>query len=103
VKKNVGAVLMISEWNILEDILKNQKQVDAQIESTEQKLAVLDEKRKALQARIDQLKGQKQSVADEQLAFDRLFSYQFHRIMKFRWYQVEKSDIKWTNNPIHKR
>ena len=63
---------MISEWNILEDILKNQKQIDAQIQSTEQELAVLDEKRKALQARIEQLKGQKQSVADEQLPFDRL-------------------------------
>ena len=63
---------MISEWNILEDILKNQKQIDAQIQSAEQELAVLDEKRKALQARIEQLKGQKQLIADEQLPFDRL-------------------------------
>jgi hypothetical protein len=63
---------MISEWNILEDILKNQEQIDAQIQSAEQELAILDEKRKALQARIEQLKGQKQSIADEQLPFDRL-------------------------------
>ena len=63
---------MISEWNILEDILKNQKPIDSQIQSAEQELAALDEKRKELQARIEQLKGQKQSVADEQLPFDRL-------------------------------
>ncbi len=61
---------MTSEWNILEDILKNQKPIDAQIQSAEQKLAVLDEKRKELQARIEQLKGQKQSIADEQLPFN---------------------------------
>ena len=63
---------MISKWNILEDILKNQKSIDAQIQSAEQELAALDEKRKTLQARIEQLKGQKQSIADEQLPFDRL-------------------------------
>ena len=63
---------MTSEWNILEDILKNQKPIDAQIQSAEQELAVLDEKRKALQARIEQLKGQKQLIADEKLPFDRL-------------------------------
>jgi len=61
---------MTSEWNILEDILKNQKPIDAQIQSAEQELAVLDEKRKELQARIEQLKGQKQSIADEQLPFN---------------------------------
>jgi chromosome segregation ATPase len=65
---------MVSEWNILEDILKNQKQIDAQIQSAEQELAVLDEKRKALKARIEQLKVQKQSIADEQLPFDRAIS-----------------------------
>jgi hypothetical protein len=43
---------MISEWNLHEDILKNQKQIDAQITSAEHELAVLDEKRKALRARI---------------------------------------------------
>jgi cell division protein FtsB len=63
---------MISEWNILEDILKNQKPIDAQIQSAEQELAALDEKRKALQARIKQLKWQKQSIADKQIPFDRL-------------------------------
>ncbi len=61
---------MISERDILEDILKNQKQIDAQIQSAEQELAVLDETRKALQARIEQLKGQKQLIADEQLPFN---------------------------------
>jgi hypothetical protein len=52
--------------------LKNQEQIDLQIRSAEQELAVLDEKRKQLQARINQPKGQKQSIADEQLPFDRL-------------------------------
>jgi chromosome segregation ATPase len=64
---------MTSELDILEDILKNQKPIDAQIQSAEQELAALDEKRKELQARIKQLKGQKQSIADEQLPFDRLY------------------------------
>ena len=63
---------MTPEWNILEDILKIQKPIDTQIQSAEQELAALDEKRKALQARIKKLKGQKQSIADEQLSFDRL-------------------------------
>ena len=52
--------------------MKIQKPIDAQIQSAEQELASLDEKRKALQARIEQLKGQKQSIADEQLPFDQL-------------------------------
>jgi hypothetical protein len=64
--------LMAFKWNVFEDILKNQKPIDAQIQSAEQELAALDEKRKALQAKIRQLKGQKQSIADEQLHFDRL-------------------------------
>ena len=63
---------MTSESDILEDILKNQKPIDAQIQTAEQELAALDEKRKALQARINQLKRQKQSIADEQLPFERL-------------------------------
>ena len=63
---------MTSEWNILEDILKNQKPIDPQIQSAEQELTALDEKRKELQARIKQLKRQKQSIADKQLPFDRL-------------------------------
>ena len=53
--------------------MKNQKPIDSQIQSAEQELAALDEKRKELQARIEQLKGQRQSIADEQLPFDRLF------------------------------
>jgi hypothetical protein len=36
-----------SEWNIIEDILKNQKPIDAQIQSAEQELAALDEKRRS--------------------------------------------------------
>ena len=52
--------------------MKNQEQIDLQIRSAEQELAALDEKRKQLQARINQLKGQKQSIADEQLPFGRL-------------------------------
>ena len=52
--------------------MKNQKSIDEQIQSAEQELAVLDEKRKQLQARINQLKLQKQSIADEQLPFGRL-------------------------------
>jgi hypothetical protein len=63
---------MTPAGNILEDILKNQKPIDAQIQSAEQELAILDEQRKVLRARIEQLKRQKQSIADEQLPFGRL-------------------------------
>ena len=52
--------------------MKNQKPIDSQIQSAEQELAALDEKRKELQARIEQLKGQRQSIADEQIPFGRL-------------------------------
>jgi len=52
--------------------LKNQKPIDSQIQSAEQELAALDEKRKKLQARIEQLKGQRQSIADEQIPCGRL-------------------------------
>ena len=52
--------------------MKNQKPIDAQIQSAEQELVALEKKRKKLQARIKKLKGQKQSIADEQLPFDRL-------------------------------
>jgi hypothetical protein len=71
--------------------LKNQKPIDVQIQSAEQELAALDEKRKELQTRIKQLKGQKQSIADEQLPVDRLSvpivtneSSQEHKIALFR-------------------
>ncbi len=63
---------MISGWNILEDILKDQKQISEQIQFAEQELAVLNAKRKALQERIEQLMGQKQSIAVEQFPFNRL-------------------------------
>jgi chromosome segregation ATPase len=63
---------MTPKWNNLEDILKNQKPIDSQIQSAEQELAALDEKRKELQARIEQLNGQRQSIADEQIPFGRL-------------------------------
>jgi len=82
---------MTSESDILEDILKNQKPIDAQIQFAEQELAALDKKRKKLQERIKQLKWQKQSIADEQLSFDRLLvanvtneSTQEHKIALFR-------------------
>jgi hypothetical protein len=52
--------------------LKNQKSIDEQIQSAEQELAILDEKRKVLQERIEQLKKQKQSIAEKQLPFERL-------------------------------
>ncbi|MEJ2170726.1 MAG: hypothetical protein P8X90_34970 [Desulfobacterales bacterium] len=45
--------------------MKNQKSIDEQIQSAEQELAILDEKRKVLQERIEQLKKQKQSIADK--------------------------------------
>ena len=63
---------MTPAWNILEDILKNQKPIDEQIQSADQELVAFDEKRKALQARIKQLKEQKQTIADKQLPFERL-------------------------------
>ena len=52
--------------------MKNQKPIDAQIQSAEKILAALGEKRKELQARIKQLKVQKQSIAEIPLPFDRL-------------------------------
>jgi len=52
--------------------LKDQKTIKKQIRIAEKELANLDAKRKALQDRISQLKGLKQSIAEEQLPFDRL-------------------------------
>ena len=82
---------MTPAWNILEDILKNQKPIDVQIQSAEHELAALDEKRKALQEKIEQLKKQKQSSAENQISFDQLFessvtneSTQEHKIALFR-------------------
>jgi hypothetical protein len=53
--------------------LKHQKPISEQILALEDQLSALDEKRNVLQARIKQLKEQKQSIAENQLSFDRLF------------------------------
>jgi hypothetical protein len=63
---------MISERDILEDILKDQKQINDQIRATEYELVALDAKRADLEERLKQLQSLKQSIADEQLPFDRL-------------------------------
>jgi hypothetical protein len=52
--------------------LKDQETINKQILIAERELAALDAKRTALQNRIRQLKDLKQSIADEQLPFDRL-------------------------------
>jgi hypothetical protein len=51
--------------------LKNQKVINAQIKAAERELAAIDAKRAALQDRIKQLQSLKQSIADEQLPFNR--------------------------------
>ncbi len=51
--------------------MKDQKQINVQIKAAEQELVALDAKRTALQDRIRQLQGLKQSIADEQLPFNR--------------------------------
>ena len=80
--------------------MKNQEQIDLQIRSAEKELAALDGKRKQLQAKINQLKGQKQSIADEQLPFGRLSessvtteSTQEHKITLFRSLFRGREDI----------
>ena len=82
---------MTPAWNILEDILKNQKPIDELIQSADQELVAFDEKRKALQARIKRLKEQKQTIADKKRPFDRRSvpnvtneSTQEHKIALFR-------------------
>jgi len=52
--------------------LKDQETIKEQILIAEKELAALDAKRAALQKRIEQLRGQRQSVGDERLPFDRL-------------------------------
>ncbi len=71
--------------------MKHQKPMDEQIQALENELDVLEAKRKALQDRIRKLKSSKQSIADEQLPFDRLSaqnvtneSTQEHKIDLFR-------------------
>ena len=49
--------------------MDNEK-INKQIRAAEQQLAALDAKRRALQDRIKQLQGLKQSIADDQLAFN---------------------------------
>lgn len=62
---------MISKGNILEAVLKNQKVINGQIKAAVRELAAIDAKRAALQDRIKQLQGLKQSIAEEQLPFNR--------------------------------
>ena len=50
--------------------MKYQNPLNEQIKAAEQELAALDAKRAALQDRIGQLEGLKQSIADEQLPFN---------------------------------
>ena len=52
--------------------MKDQETINKQIRIAEKELAGLDAKRTALQNRIRQLEDLKQSIADEQLPFDRL-------------------------------
>ena len=52
--------------------MKDQESINKLIQIAENELAGLDAKRTTLQDRIRQLKGLKQSIADEQLPFDRL-------------------------------
>jgi cell division protein FtsB len=51
--------------NISEIAMKDQESINKQIQIAENELAGLDAKRTALQDRIRQLKGLKQSIADE--------------------------------------
>ena len=62
---------MISNENILEAVLKNRKVINGQIKAAERELAAIDAKRAKLQDRIKQLLSLKQSIADEQLPFNR--------------------------------
>ncbi len=51
--------------------MKDQETINKQILIAEKELAALDAKRTTLQDRIGHLKGLKQSIADEQLPFNR--------------------------------
>lgn len=62
---------MIYQENILEAVLKDQQVIDGQIKAAERELAAIDARRAALQERIKQLQSLKQSIADEQLPFNR--------------------------------
>lgn len=65
--------------------MKDQEKINKQILIAERELAALDAKRKALQDRIIKLKSSNQTIADEQLPFDRLgepVEIVFHRNQK---------------------
>jgi len=64
-------VILISNRNVLEAVLKDQKVINGQIKAAEREVAAIDAKRAALQDRIKQLQSLKQSIADEQLPFTR--------------------------------
>ncbi len=71
--------------------MKHQRPISEQIQALENELSALDAQRKALQDRIKKLKSSEQSIADEQLPFDRLSvrivtneSTQEHKIALFR-------------------
>ena len=71
--------------------MKHQRPISEQIQALEKELSALDAQRKVLQDRIKKLKSSKQSIADEQLPFDRLSvpkvtneSTQEHKIALFR-------------------
>ena len=51
--------------------MKDQETINNQIRVAERELAALDAKRTALQKRIKQLQGLKQSIAEEQLSFNK--------------------------------
>ena len=51
--------------------MKDQETINNQIRVAERELAALDAKRTALQDRIRQFQGLKQSIADKQLPFNR--------------------------------
>ena len=62
---------MIYQETILEAVLKDQQVIDGKIKAAERELAAIDARRVALQERIKQLQSLKQSIADEQLPFNR--------------------------------
>ena len=80
--------------------MKDQETINKQIRIAERELAGLDAKRTALQDRIRQLKDLKQSIADEQLPFDRLSqsnvtndSTQEQKIALFRSFFRGREDV----------
>jgi hypothetical protein len=64
--------LITPKTDTLRTDLKDQKTIKEQILIAEKELATLDAKRAALQKRIEQLRVQRQSIADEQFPFERV-------------------------------